>query len=351
MALVALVGALCGLALLVPSLIAVEFPRVLSPRTRWVALSHLMSLIALSISFILGLIGMIQIERSGGRITGRAFAVAAILLPVLGGLLPTWLIIARRPRSVAFRMVCGTNLSGIGKAMLIYSNDYDDEFPRAGGKTSIWTAKIPNWQAINRFEAYNIQLDGTGGKASISASLYLLVKYTEVEPKRFICRNDTGITEFKPGWLRMRNKDLIDLWDFGPEPWKHYSYSYHMPFGEYALTTSFLPGVAVAADRNPWMASPFAKARDFSKFDPDGGREAIRAGNTIGHHGDGQNVLFVDSHVGFEKVSFCGVNEDNCYTYWDGEDVRRGTPPILGSQPQSRTDSMLVHDPPPTKAK
>jgi prepilin-type processing-associated H-X9-DG protein len=186
---------------------------------------------------------------------------------------------------------------------------------------------------------------------TISSCLYLLVKYAEVTPKSFICTQDKGITEFKPGRSRRRNLDLIDFWDFGPEPWRHYSYSYHMPFGEYALTTSYLPGVAVAADRNPWMASPFAKARVFSKFDPDGGREGVKAGNTIGHHTDGQNVLFVDSHVGFEKVSFCGINEDNIYTYWDGEDVRRGVPPVLGSQPQSRTDSMLVHDPPVPKTR
>lgn len=32
-------------------------------------------------------------------------------------------------RSAARRKVCGTNLSGIGKAILIYANDYNDQFP------------------------------------------------------------------------------------------------------------------------------------------------------------------------------------------------------------------------------
>jgi len=198
---------------------------------------------------------------------------------------------------------------------------------------------------MNRFNAYNIRMDGSGGKGSISSSLYLLVKYAEVQPKSFICTGDVGIKEFKPGMFRARDRDLIDLWDFGPEPQTHCSYSYHVPYGGYPLTMSCESDLAVAADRNPWMDSPFKKARDFKAFDPDGNKEAIRAGNAITHKADAQNVLFMDIHVGQEKHSFCGLNEDNIYTYWNGEDIRRGTPPRLGSRPADRADSLLVNDP------
>ncbi len=34
-----------------------------------------------------------------------------------------------RVRQVSRRVVSGSNLSGIGKALLIYANDYDDQFP------------------------------------------------------------------------------------------------------------------------------------------------------------------------------------------------------------------------------
>jgi len=337
--------ALCGLVLLAPSLIALGNPRILSPRLLWVGLTFSLSFVVFIVSFTLGLIGIVQVERSGGRTTGRAFAAGAVLISVFGGLLPAWTVVMRRPRSVAFRMVCGTNLSGIGKAMLIYSNDYDDELPRAGGRHSIWAATIPNWKAKNRFEAYNIKTDGTGGQASISSSLYLLVKYAEIQPKSFICTGDVGIKEFKPSRYKARGRDLIDLWDFGPEPQKHCSYSYHVPYGGYPLTTASDPNMAVAADRNPWMDSPFKKARDFQAFDPDGGKEAIKAGNAITHNADAQNVLFMDIHVGQQKHSFCGLNDDNIYTYWNGEDKRRGTPPKLGSKPADRADSLLVNDP------
>jgi len=337
--------ALCGLVLLAPSLIALGIPRILSPRLLWVVLTFLVSLMVLAVSFILGLIGIVQIERSGGRITGRAFAVGAVLISVFGGLLPAWSIIIRQPRSTAFRMVCGTNLSGIGKAMLIYANDYEDELPKAGGKNSVWAAKIPDWEAKNRFAAYRIRPDGSEGQGSISSSLYLLVKYAEVQPKSFICTGDVGIKEFKPGMFRARDRDLIDLWDFGPEPQKHCSYSYHVPYGGYPLTTSCDPNLAVAADRNPWIDSPFKKARDFQAFDPDGSKEAIKAGNSITHKADAQNVLLLDCHVGQENRSFCGINDDNIYTYWNGDDIRRGTHPKLGSKPADRADSLLVNDP------
>jgi hypothetical protein len=343
--------ALCGLVLLAPSLIAFGIPRILSPRLLWIGLTFSVSFIVLVISFILGFISIIQIERSGGRITGRAFAVGAVLISVFGGLLPAWSVFMRRPRSTAFRMVCGTNLMGLGKAMLIYANDYEDELPKAGGRNSAWAAKIPDWKAKNRFSAYNVRPDGSGGKGNISSSLYLLVKYCEVRPKSFICTGDVGIKEFKPGNYKAGDRDLIDLWDFGPEPQKHYSYSYHVPYGGYPLTTSCDPNLAVAADRNPWMDSPFKKARDFQAFDPDGNKEAIKAGNSITHKADAQNVLLLDMHVGQQKYSFCGINEDNIYTYWNGEDKRRGTPPKLGSKPGDRADSLLVNDPAQTLRK
>jgi hypothetical protein len=103
--------------------------------------------------------------------------------------------------------------------------------------------------------------------------------------------------------------------------------------------------MAVAADRNPWQDSPAATAKPFPGiYAPDGGKEAVKAGNAIAHQEDAQNVLFLDVHVGQEKRPFCGINDDNIYTYWDGGDIRIGAPPTIGSEPQDRLDSLLVND-------
>jgi len=279
-------------------------------------------------------------ERKGFTLV-ELLVVIAIIALLMGILMPA----LSRVRQVAFRMVCGTNLSGIGKAMLIYANDYDDELPRAGGRNGVW-GRLKDWRADNRFPAYDLNAtDGSGGRATITSSFYLLVKYAEVTPKSFVCKSDSGTTEFKPSEYNAGDRELIDLWDFGPEAKNHCSYSYHMPYGLYALTTSSEPGMAVAADRNPWISSPAAEAKDRTGFNPDGGTEYIKIGNAIAHQEDGQNVLFMDSHVSFEKRSFCGVNDDNIYTFWDGGDIRVGGLPIPGvSEPQNRLDSFLVHD-------
>jgi hypothetical protein len=244
-----------------------------------------------------------------------------------------------------YRIRCATNLSNIGKAMLIYANDYEDEFPRSGGRNSTWAPIIPNWMATNRYGAYGISADGRGGIANISSCFYLLVKYAEMTPRTFVCPGDVGTTEFVNSDFVAGFGELINLWDFGPEPSKHCSYAYNMPFSLYALTTSSEPDMAVAADRNPWMDSPAAAAKQYpGMYNPDGGRGAVKYGNAIAHEEEGQNVLFLDLHVGFEERSFCGIHDDNIYTYWDGGDIRIGATPGLGSEPQDRLDSLLVHD-------
>jgi len=282
--------------------------------------------------------------RKKGFTLVELLVVIAIIALLMGILMPA----LARVRQIAFRMVCGTNLSGLGKAMLIYSNDYDDEFPRAGGRNSVWSFGVANWMADNRFAAYGLGADGSGGNATITSSFYLLVKYAEVTPKSFICKGDSGTREFKPTDYNAGDRDLIDLWDFGTESSQHCSYSYHMPYGLYSLTTSSEPGMAVAADRNPWITSPASEAKDpalLSSYNVTGGREMVNFGNAIAHQEDGQNVLFMDSHVGFEKQPFCAINDDNIYTYWDGGDIRVGGYPQPGvSEPTDRLDSFLVND-------
>ena len=286
--------------------------------------------------------------------------VIAIIALLMGILMPA----LSRVRQLAFRLTCGTNLSGIGKAMLVYANDYEDEFPRAGGKSTQW-GPLPTggWRMADRKAAFGLDGTGSGGKATISSCFYLLVKYAEVTPKSFICKGDAGTTEFKLSEMTglPANFELIDAWDFGPseESFKHCSYAYHVPFGLYALTTSGEPGLAVASDRNPWLASPAAAAATWAAFKPDvtypgsgtaGTSDQAKMGNAIAHQNDGQNALFLDSHVEFAKRAYCSVEDDNIYTISDdttGKGAIRGVQPAYNAAlaPANRKDSLLVHDP------
>ncbi len=280
--------------------------------------------------------------------------VIAIIALLMGILMPA----LARVRQIAYRLYCGTNLSGIGKAMLIYATDYDDELPRAGTNDGSWQSPINNWQAFNAATAYGSPV----GNGSISSCFFVLIKYSEVTPKSFLCKGDSGVSAFKVA-NDAPTRNLVDLWDFGQIGQAHCSYAYHNPFGisgggggGYSLTSSSDPGMAVAGDPNPWQNSIETKDRvttnpsAWNDFQPIGDRESIKAGNALTHQEDGQNVLFIDGHTSFEKESFCGVDDDNIYTAWDNPDPavanrQKGllvnTPDVI---PVSRNDSLLVTD-------
>jgi len=268
--------------------------------------------------------------------------VIAIIALLMGILMPA----LARVRQIAFRMVCGTNLSGIGKAMLIYSNDYEDELPVAGFTDSTWGPTGNTvYDAVTATQAYK------NNKGTITSCFYLLVKYAEVTPKSFLCKGDTNARVFE-----VADKDLIELWDFGTTPLNHCSYAYHQPFdisnetNTYALTTSSEPGLAVAADPNPWINTDDTE-RDWDAFIPEAPgtnstRDSVKAGNTITHQDEGQNVLFLDSHVDFENTSACGINEDNIYTVFSKNAlIQKGVKPAATAViPESRQDSLIVND-------
>lgn len=157
--------------------------------------------------------------------------VLAVIALAMGILMPT---LAHR-RHLAFRTTCANNLAAIGKEMIIYAGDNKDEFPRAGTLTAAWGPVV--WNAANRNAAYGITTaDNTGGNASITASLFLLIKY-ESTPGLFVCPGDVGTTEWVLGneTGTPRPAKTYDCWDFGAKPQSKVSYAYHMPFGTTAM--------------------------------------------------------------------------------------------------------------------
>jgi hypothetical protein len=336
---------LIGFVCFVPSFIAYLDPRVLHPRAPIVDLTNWIILLATAAAFFLGIAALFEIATRGGRRTGYCFAVLGAATPfffTLGSLIiPT----LGHFKALGSRMVCGTNLSMIGKAMMIYAIDYDDCLPVAGGQRTTWAPRLNNWAAADRSEAFGLDPNGAGGQATVSSTLWLLVKYGQATPKSFVCKGERGTRPFDLDAYRAAGKGPTPLWDFGPDPTRHCSYSYHMPYGPHKLTVSSEPAFALAADHNPWIDGPAWKASDFTAFSPSGTAKEQQAGNAVAHAQDGQNVMFLDTHVDFEKRSYCGLDEDNIYTSWDGQDKARGTPPKLGSAPADRRDSLLVNDP------
>jgi prepilin-type N-terminal cleavage/methylation domain-containing protein len=297
--------------------------------------------------------------------------VIAIIALLMGILMPA----LARVRQLAFRMTCGTNLSGIGKACLIYANDYDDELPKAGGRSNTWVNSVggagnaTKWiggtatAPLTRDNVFTIT--SNAGSVTTSSNMYLLVKYAEVTSKSFVCKGESDTREFQLSDWGVTGVEPTFVWDFGyfksttENQTKHCSYSYQTPFGAYALTVSSEPTMAVAADRNPWFDSTMddaAKTTRFTTFIPDttgftgSTSESAKKGNSLAHQDEGQNVLFLDSHVAFEKRSFVGIDEDNIYTYYAATNANvkaKGTRAVFFNAAPSiiRADSVLVQEP------
>jgi hypothetical protein len=269
-------------------------------------------------------------------------------------------------RELRRRMICRRNLSGFAKAMLIYANDYEDKLPKAGGRTNQWVPALPDWKAPRRHKAYGFDTNPRRfeGKTTISSSLYLLVKYAELKPRQFVCPSDPNAREFKledlPETLPKGYK-FIDAWDFGGRyskllnPSRHNSYAYHEPLDQYSLTTVHEPEMAVLADRNPWLDPK--RVTDavigWTQFKPDMAdtldAHQRQCGNSDTHQREGQNVLFLDAHVDFEKKATCGVNGDNIYTMGSDKpklDIAKGKIPKAYEipRPLNRRDSVLIQD-------
>ncbi len=275
--------------------------------------------------------------------------VIAIIALLMGILMPA----LARVRMIAYRMVCGSNLSGIGKALLLYAGDAQESYPMPGNSNAI--AVYSDQWGISSFDGSATSGPfGTLDKASIGSIFYMLIKYEDVAAKQFNCKGDSGSEVFKissysgtgPG--KTTQTDVTKLFDFGPngKPGKHNSYAYHNPFGRSATSASTSAGFPVsvnskpnaplAGDRNPGMDKN-AAAYLVGGTTP-GGTIAVGTtadipyrvwgtGNPVineykdkdfiynayAHQREGQNVLYNDGHVRFESATNVGIDNDNIY--------------------------------------
>jgi len=280
--------------------------------------------------------------------------VIAIIALLMGILMPA----LARVRMIANRMVCGSNLSGIGKALLLYAGDSAEAYPMPGScSLPVSYAKVGNIDTTNwdgRSSDLKLVFVGsgtgttTGGRATIGSLLYMLIKYEDVSPKQFNCKGDSGAEVFKLStYTNTTQTDVTKVFDFGTKPGRHNSYAYHFPFaktedsttgGGTPISVNNKPSAPLAADRNPGMdknaytyiiggpteggtlgAGTTADLPGSATVWTTNGNEYKDKDlvyNAYPHQREGQNVLYNDGHVKFETTTNVGIDNDNIYQRW-----------------------------------
>ncbi|MHC5146687.1 MAG: type II secretion system protein, partial [Planctomycetota bacterium] len=92
--------------------------------------------------------------------------VIAIIAMLLAILMPA----LNKVKKIAQRVVCGTNLKGLGTAQLVYASDYDDEYTVQGQRGDhTWSNITDQWEDPAKVWS-------TGANITVGASLFLLVR-------------------------------------------------------------------------------------------------------------------------------------------------------------------------------
>lgn len=259
--------------------------------------------------------------------------VIAIIALLISILLPS----LSRARELSKRTVCAANLRGIGQAMYIYAQDDPGIFPAIALNDSSNTGKMRIFDSANRSSEPN-----TTGDPSPTVDMWAVVRANNTTPKQFICPSTVDSPD--PA------QDTTAYYDFKTNINLSYAYQYQHDIDRRIIGPSSEPTFPFMADANPYIKGGVTT-------DPATDRALSYRGNSSNHtNREGQNILFVDNHVTFEKgpdVGLSGKNQglkvsrgrDNCYTTFTlnqavdpGTDKPTATIANLGG----RSDACLV---------
>jgi prepilin-type N-terminal cleavage/methylation domain-containing protein len=220
--------------------------------------------------------------------------VIAIIALLISILLPS----LSRARELSKRTVCSANLRGIGQAMYIYAQD-GDVFPaiaqtlQANNGGMRLFGNVGTNPAVANPDRYPNPYPTTG-LPSPTVDMWTLVRANNTTPKQFNCPSTTDVPD--PA------QDTTVYYDFFKEINLSYGYQYQADPDRAPLGTSSEPTFPVMADANPYLKGKVSSP-------PTNDRISQWRGNSNNHtNREGQNILFQDSHVLFEKGPDVGLS-------------------------------------------
>ncbi len=291
--------------------------------------------------------------------------VVSIIALLISILLPS----LAKARELARRAVCATNLNNAGKGFHTYAAENNESWPIPAPNSTMnpTPTAVEYYNMTGRYGGAltigdpAMQVSGSyWGQLSTTRVLWVLVKTAGFPSKAFICPSSSDAQDLV--------ENPADYWDFTANPgasaggpdrgWnaavnneRYVSYGVQVPYGQRGRpSTDSDPRMVLAADKGPYGGSSLNNAQitapprsinpnssspdDWMRYNSDnhGGQGS----------GEGQVVLFVDSHAEFVSKPIVGAAMDNIYTAWDLNGNQPDyTSRCWGRRPSSALPSLL----------
>lgn len=247
---------------------------------------------------------------------------------------------------ISTRLVCASNLKGIGISMAIYNNDNLGSYPvPAFDETFIgnidYTVKVGSGQgSVRSPNRIQPSLSGPGGarQLSVTRAYWMLVRSGDVTEQQFICPNSGD----KVADYNMSGAYLDIFYDFADR--SNVSYGFQVPIGPQQTRAYYGRDnrMIFAADKGPYINSKFPVPPETLVLSTNDQQPRIsktsevwRAFNSKNHSGEGQNVLFADGHAEFKRTPIVGIQNDNIYTVATDNILPKSR--IIGESPWKRS--------------
>ena len=262
----------------------------------------------------------------------RAFTLVELLvvISIIALLVSILMPSLSKAKELAYRMKCGTNASGVGKAFGLYVSTYNDYAPSLFRYPNI---EVMNFGGINDTSVYTgyrrneKHVEQTAKPYCITAMMWLLVREGN-NPKLFVCPSDSEVTvqpesEVKVDIIDDDTDALVYAYDFSEA--RNVSYSWQ---SIRQGPPRYPGGLAIFADKTPvYTIEDLAYQEGWT----DGMTKEQMRLNMSQNHSSGEqiNVAFADGHV--TRPSRADVGEltsplDCIYTWFYADaDSRRST--------------------------